>query len=58
MARRPLAFSRPSPWTVMVPVVALAAGLLFATSGSTAQGGDLRGGEISELRGLIRRAPA
>jgi uncharacterized protein YlxW (UPF0749 family) len=37
----------------MVPVVALAAGLLFATSGSTAQGTDLRGGEVSELRGLI-----
>jgi uncharacterized protein YlxW (UPF0749 family) len=38
---------------VLVPVVALAAGLLFATSGSTAQGNDLRGGEVSELRGLI-----
>jgi uncharacterized protein YlxW (UPF0749 family) len=36
-----------------VPVVALAAGLLFATSGRTAQGNDLRGGEVSELRGLI-----
>jgi len=34
-------------------VVALAAGLLFATSGSTAQGNDIRGGEVSELRGLI-----
>jgi uncharacterized protein YlxW (UPF0749 family) len=46
-------FSRPSPWSLLVPVVALAAGLLFATSSSTAQGNDLRGGEISELRGLI-----
>jgi uncharacterized protein YlxW (UPF0749 family) len=51
--RRPSMFSRPSAWSVMVPVVALAAGLLFATSGSTAQGNDLRGGEVSELRGLI-----
>jgi uncharacterized protein YlxW (UPF0749 family) len=51
--RRPLRFSRPSAWSVLVPVVALAAGLLFATSSSTAQGNDLRGGEVSELRGLI-----
>jgi uncharacterized protein YlxW (UPF0749 family) len=51
--RRPSWISRPSGWSVLVPVVALAAGLLFATSGRTAQGNDLRGGEISELRGLI-----
>ena len=45
---------------MLVPVVALAAGLLFATSSSTAQGNDLRGGEVSELRGLIaeRQRPA
>jgi uncharacterized protein YlxW (UPF0749 family) len=36
-----------------VPVVALAAGLLFATSGRTAQGTDLRAGEVTELSGLI-----
>ena len=53
MIRRPLLTSRPSGWSVLVPVVAVAAGLLFATSGRTAQGTDLRGGEISELRGLI-----
>ncbi len=56
MTRRPSwwpGFSRPSGWSVLVPVVALAAGLLFATSGSTAQGTDLRGGEVSELNGLI-----
>ena len=53
MEFRRLLTSRPSAWTVMVPVVALAAGLLFATSGTTAQGVDLRGGEVSELRGLI-----
>jgi uncharacterized protein YlxW (UPF0749 family) len=49
----PSRFSRPSGWSVAVPVVALAAGLLFATSSSTAQGNDLRGGEVSELRELI-----
>jgi len=36
-----------------VPVVALLAGVLFATSGRTAQGTDLRGGEVTELSGLI-----
>ena len=44
---------RPSAWTALVPVVALAAGLLFATSGRTAQGTDLRAGEVTELSGLI-----
>jgi uncharacterized protein YlxW (UPF0749 family) len=38
---------------VLVPVVALAAGLLFATSSQTAQGTDLRGGEVTELSALI-----
>ncbi|WP_164701828.1 DUF881 domain-containing protein [Modestobacter sp. KNN46-3] len=41
------------PWVVLVPVVALAAGLLFATSSTTAQGTDLRGGEVTELSALI-----
>ena len=53
MLRRPLLRSRPSPWSVLVPVVALAAGLLFATSGRTAAGNDLRGGEVSELTALV-----
>ncbi|SOD95619.1 DUF881 domain-containing protein [Blastococcus haudaquaticus] len=44
---------RLSPWTALVPVVALLAGLLFATSGRTAQGTDLRAGEVTELSGLI-----
>ena len=44
---------RPSAWTVLVPVVALSAGLLFATSGRTAQGTDLRAGEVTELSELI-----
>jgi uncharacterized protein YlxW (UPF0749 family) len=44
---------RPSLWTVLVPVVALLAGLLFATSSRTALGTDLRAGESSQLSGLI-----
>jgi uncharacterized protein YlxW (UPF0749 family) len=40
---------------VLVPVVALAAGLLFATSERTAQGTDLRGGEVVALSGLIEQ---
>ena len=46
---------RPSGWAVLVPVVALAAGLLFATSERTAQGTDLRGGEVIQLSGLIEQ---
>jgi uncharacterized protein YlxW (UPF0749 family) len=46
---------RPSVWAVLVPVVALAAGLLFATSERTAQGTDLRGGEVIALSGLIEQ---
>jgi uncharacterized protein YlxW (UPF0749 family) len=46
---------RPSVWAVLVPVVALAAGLLFATSEHTAQGTDLRGGEVIALSGLIEQ---
>ena len=53
MARWSLRGRRPSAWTAMVPVVALAAVLLFATSGRTAQGTDLRAGEVTELSGLI-----
>jgi uncharacterized protein YlxW (UPF0749 family) len=44
---------RLSPWGALVPVVALLAGLLFATSGRTAQGTDLRAGDTTELSGLI-----
>ena len=57
MARFPR-FSRPSPWTALVPVVALAAGLLFATSSRTALGTDLRAGESSQLSGLIEQRDA
>jgi uncharacterized protein YlxW (UPF0749 family) len=46
---------RVSAWQALVPVVALAAGVLFATSGRTAQGTDLRAGEVVELSQLIRQ---
>jgi uncharacterized protein YlxW (UPF0749 family) len=49
---------RPSAWGVLVPVVALLAGLLFATSGRTAQGTDLRAGEVTELSELIAERDA
>jgi uncharacterized protein YlxW (UPF0749 family) len=43
-------------WAVLVPVTAALAGLLFATSASTAQGTDLRGGRFSQLTDLINAA--
>ena len=58
MARWQLRARRPSAWTVLVPVVALSAGLLFATSGRTAQGTDLRAGEVTELSELIAQREA
>jgi uncharacterized protein YlxW (UPF0749 family) len=51
--RRSSPSRRPSLWTLLVPVVALVAGLLFATSSRTALGTDLRAGESSQLTGLI-----
>ena len=44
---------RPSAWSVLVPVVALAAGVMFATSAATAKGTDLRASN-GDLPGLIR----
>jgi uncharacterized protein YlxW (UPF0749 family) len=44
---------RVSAWQALVPLVALAAGLLFATSGRTAQGTDLRAGDVPGLSQLI-----
>jgi uncharacterized protein YlxW (UPF0749 family) len=43
---------RLSAWTALVPVAALVAGVLFATSGRTALGTDLRG-DVIELPGLV-----
>jgi uncharacterized protein YlxW (UPF0749 family) len=51
-------FARPSVWTVLVPVVALVAGLLFATSSRTALGTDLRAGESTQLSNLIEQRDA
>jgi uncharacterized protein YlxW (UPF0749 family) len=51
-------FRRPSLWTVLVPVVALVAGLLFATSSRTALGTDLRAGDSSQLSNLIAERDA
>ena len=43
-------------WRALVPVTALLAGVLFATSAHTAQGTDLRAGRFSELADLITSA--
>jgi uncharacterized protein YlxW (UPF0749 family) len=45
-------------WTVLVPLTALGAGLLFATSASTAQGTDLRADRRLQLTELISRERA
>ena len=44
-----------TPWALLVPLTALAAGLLFATSASTAQGTDLRADRRLQLTELIAR---
>lgn len=44
---------RPTRWSALVPVIALGAGLLFATSSTTARGTDLRSDTV-ELPDLIR----
>jgi uncharacterized protein YlxW (UPF0749 family) len=49
---------RVTAWQALVPVVALVAGVLFATSGRTAQGTDLRAGDVVELSQLIRQRDA
>ena len=45
-------------WTLLVPLTALGAGLLFATSASTAQGTDLRSDRRLQLTELISRERA
>ena len=47
---------RRAAWHVLVPVTALVAGLLFATSAHTAKGTDLRAGRFSQLTDLITAA--
>ena len=44
---------RPTGWSALVPVIALGAGLLFATSSTTARGTDLRS-ESADLPDLIQ----
>ena len=44
---------RRSVWRLLVPLTALLAGLLFATSASTAHGTDLRSGRLTQLTELI-----
>ena len=46
------------PWSALVPLTALAAGLLFATSAATAQGTDLRADRRLQLTELIARERA
>jgi uncharacterized protein YlxW (UPF0749 family) len=53
---RLLGEGRRSVWRVLVPVTALVAGLLFATSAHTAQGTDLRAGRFAQLTDLITAA--
>ena len=43
----------PGAWRLLVPCIAVAAGLLFATSAETAQGTDLRAGRRVQLEQLI-----
>jgi len=45
--------ARARVWSVLVPVTALLAGLLFATSAATAKGTDLRAGRRSQVTELI-----
>lgn len=51
--RKAFLTSRPGPWSIAVPVVALLAGILFATSGSAAQGRSLRS-DAAGLPDIIR----
>ena len=44
---------RPSAWSAVVPLVAIGAGILFATSAATANGTDLRS-SAGDLPGVIR----
>jgi uncharacterized protein YlxW (UPF0749 family) len=47
-----------SPWQLLVPVVALLAGLLAATTAHTARGTDLRSAGRTNITDLIRQAEA
>ena len=49
---------RPTPWSAVVPLVALAAGAMFATSAATADGTDLRSSRHRPARPDPRGVPA
>ena len=51
--RKAFLSARPSPWSVAVPIVAVLAGILFATSGTAAQGRSLRS-DAGGLPDIIR----
>ncbi|MFC7490540.1 MULTISPECIES: DUF881 domain-containing protein [unclassified Knoellia] len=51
--RKAFLTTRPGPWSIAVPVVAVLAGILFATSGSAAQGRSLRS-DAAGLPDIIR----
>jgi uncharacterized protein YlxW (UPF0749 family) len=51
--RKAFLSARPSPWSVAVPIVAVLAGILFATSGTAAQGRSLRA-DAAGLPDIIR----
>ncbi|MGI8665917.1 MAG: hypothetical protein ACR2N4_07795, partial [Jatrophihabitans sp.] len=55
-ARLPGKPGNPGLWQVLVPVVALLAGLLVATTARTARGTDLRPAGHSEVADLIHQA--
>ena len=46
---------RTTPWTIAVPVVAVAAGVMFGLSAASSQGDDLRP-EQGDLAGVVRQA--
>ncbi|MFW5470286.1 DUF881 domain-containing protein [Knoellia sp. CPCC 206435] len=52
--RRTFLTTRPSGWSLLVPVVAILAGILFATSGSVAQGRSLRS-DAAGIPDIIRQ---
>ena len=51
--RKAFLTARPGPWSVAVPIVAVLAGVLFATSGTVAQGRSLRS-DAAGLPDIIR----
>jgi uncharacterized protein YlxW (UPF0749 family) len=47
-------WGRVDTWRIGVPIVALATGLLFATSATTARGTDLRATQVTDLSSVVR----